>query len=142
MEGEFTVTVWAKKTSNEQGTLQLEQNDDHTEYITEKHVTSECIPSVDLSDPKQLADFKQYRDIILPKKQQTRSGSSCKGKQMQSHNILGNPNLVSSPTCDTGVSGRFVNEDRPIGMFLTILLHIPFLIIKLNSIDLNLAKTF
>ncbi|VEN45288.1 unnamed protein product [Callosobruchus maculatus] len=48
MEGEFSVTMWASGTSDDP---------DYTEYMTGKKIPSDGMPGLDLSDPKQLAEF-------------------------------------------------------------------------------------
>uniref|UniRef100_A0A131YJC2 Transcription factor YY n=2 Tax=Rhipicephalus TaxID=426455 RepID=A0A131YJC2_RHIAP len=55
LEGEFSVTMWASGTEDEESTP--EPDPDYTEYMTGKKIPPGGIPGVDLSDPKQLAEF-------------------------------------------------------------------------------------
>ncbi|XP_065088208.1 transcription factor YY2-like [Ochlerotatus camptorhynchus] len=55
MEGEFSVTMWASGTDDDDGS-NPEPDPDYTEYMTGKKITQD-IPGIDLSDPKQLAEF-------------------------------------------------------------------------------------
>lgn len=106
MEGAFHVTMWVKKTSNDH-----EQNNDHTEYVTLEHATGDSVPTLDLSDTKQLDDFKQYGCKFQPDTQQRRRCSGCDGLT----------NVIQSN------SEGAVDEGRTIGMFFfTILKHILF----------------
>ncbi|GAB6031703.1 hypothetical protein CHUAL_009454 [Chamberlinius hualienensis] len=72
LEGEFSVTMWASgEDEDDQGDLSggddtvPEPDPDYTEYMTGKKIHSGSIPGVDLSDPKQLAEFAKMR----PRKQ-------------------------------------------------------------------------
>lgn len=56
MEGEFSVTMWASGTDDDDGS-NPEPDPDYTEYMTGKKITQDCVPGIDLSDPKQLAEF-------------------------------------------------------------------------------------
>ncbi|XP_053673078.1 transcriptional repressor protein YY1-like [Anopheles nili] len=58
MEGEFSVTMWASGTDDDDGS-NPETDPDYTEYMTGKKITQDCdsIPGIDLSDPKQLSEF-------------------------------------------------------------------------------------
>ncbi|GLV36877.1 pleiohomeotic [Carabus blaptoides fortunei] len=56
MEGEFSVTMWASGTDDDEGS-NPEPDPDYTEYMTGKKIPAEGIPGLDLSDPKQLAEF-------------------------------------------------------------------------------------
>merc|ERR1712168_1121607 len=74
LEGEFSVTMWASGADEEDrkdGILEVgeevsadEADPDYTEYMTGKKIPVGGIPGLDLSDPKQLADFAR----IKPKK--------------------------------------------------------------------------
>lgn len=57
MEGEFSVTMWASGASDEEDGSNPEPDPDYTEYMTGQKITQDCVPGLDLSDPKQLADF-------------------------------------------------------------------------------------
>ncbi|KAH8028707.1 hypothetical protein HPB51_018131 [Rhipicephalus microplus] len=63
LEGEFSVTMWASGTEDGRCTPHLQrsrhpsQDPDYTEYMTGKKIAPGGIPGVDLSDPKQLAEF-------------------------------------------------------------------------------------
>jgi len=76
LEGEFSVTMWASGNDDEDkkdGILEVgeeigsadEADPDYTEYMTGKKIPAGGIPGLDLSDPKQLADFAR----IKPKKE-------------------------------------------------------------------------
>lgn len=58
MEGEFSVTMWASGTDDDDGS-NPEPDPDYTEYMTGKKITQDhCgMTGIDLSDPKQLAEF-------------------------------------------------------------------------------------
>uniref|UniRef100_A0A182JU92 Uncharacterized protein n=1 Tax=Anopheles christyi TaxID=43041 RepID=A0A182JU92_9DIPT len=59
MEGEFSVTMWASGTDDDDGS-NPEIDPDYTEYMTGKKITPDScdsIPGIDLSDPKQLSEF-------------------------------------------------------------------------------------
>merc|ERR1719460_1471580 len=82
LEGEFSVTMWASgadEDDRKDGILEVgeevsadEADPDYTEYMTGKKIPVGGIPGLDLSDPKQLADFARY-DLsgsrIKPKKE-------------------------------------------------------------------------
>lgn len=57
MEGEFSVTMWASGASDEEDGSNPEPDPDYTEYMTGQKITQDSVPGLDLSDPKQLADF-------------------------------------------------------------------------------------
>jgi len=71
LEGEFSVTMWASGTDDDdqrdlsggEDTIP-EPDPDYTEYMTGKKIPPGGIPGVDLSDPKQLAEFA--KPIVLP----------------------------------------------------------------------------
>ncbi|GCB66759.1 transcriptional repressor protein YY1a [Scyliorhinus torazame] len=74
LEGEFSVTMWAsddKKTDIDHDTVVEEQiigensPPDYSEYMTGKKLPPGGIPGIDLSDPKQLAEFARMK----PRKQ-------------------------------------------------------------------------
>merc|ERR1719340_53305 len=75
LEGEVSVTMWASGADDEDrkdGILEVgedvsadEADPDYTEYMTGKKIPVGGIPGLDLSDPKQLADFAR----IKPKKE-------------------------------------------------------------------------
>lgn len=75
LEGEFSVTMWASGADDDDrkdGILEVgeelsgdEADPDYTEYMTGKKIPLGGIPGLDLSDPKQLADFAR----IKPKKE-------------------------------------------------------------------------
>lgn len=74
MEGEFSVTMWASGASDEEDGSNPEPDPDYTEYMTGQKISQDCVPGLDLSDPKQLADF-------------TRPGHKSKPKRPSSTNI-------------------------------------------------------
>ncbi|GAB0100668.1 Polycomb protein PHO [Sergentomyia squamirostris] len=59
MDGEFSVTMWASGASDTDEDSTPEPDPDYTEYMTGKKIcgTQDCVPGLDLSDPKQLAEF-------------------------------------------------------------------------------------
>lgn len=74
MEGEFSVTMWASGASDEDDASNPEPDPDYTEYMTGKKIAPDCVPGLDLSDPKQLAEFARPSHKIKPKKS---SPSGC-----------------------------------------------------------------
>ncbi|GBP79661.1 Transcriptional repressor protein YY1 [Eumeta japonica] len=58
MEGEFSVTMWATGEDDDDGS-NPEPDPDYTEYMTGKKsvIGNDNMPGLDLSDPKQLAEF-------------------------------------------------------------------------------------
>lgn len=69
MEGEFSVTMWASGASDEDDGSNPEPDPDYTEYMTGKKITPDCVPGLDLSDPKQLSEFARPGHKIRQKKQ-------------------------------------------------------------------------
>ncbi|XP_055383923.1 zinc finger protein 37-like [Condylostylus longicornis] len=70
MEGEFSVTMWASGVSDDEGS-NPEPDPDYTEYMTGKKTPNhniDCIPGLDLSDPKQLAEFARPGHKLKNKK--------------------------------------------------------------------------
>ncbi|GFQ73146.1 transcriptional repressor protein YY1 [Trichonephila clavata] len=74
LEGEFSVTMWASGTDEEMlqtdwklvdsvddETTTPEPDPDYTEYMTGKKIPATGLPGVDLSDPKQLAEFAKMK---------------------------------------------------------------------------------
>lgn len=63
LEGQFSVTMWSPTDKRDQETGQTEENPapDYTEYMKGKKLPPEGIPGVDLSDPKQLAEFTRMK---------------------------------------------------------------------------------
>lgn len=57
MEGEFSVTMWASGASDEEDGSNPEPDPDYTEYMTGQKITTDSVAGLDLSDPKQLAEF-------------------------------------------------------------------------------------
>lgn len=79
MEGEFSVTMWAAGASDEDEESNPEPDPDYTEYMTGKKITQDScgVPGLDLSDPKQLAEFTKPGHKIKTKKPQIQNvGSS------------------------------------------------------------------
>lgn len=68
MEGEFSVTMWASGASDEEDGSNPEPDPDYTEYMTGQKITQDCVPGLDLSDPKQLADFTRPGHKQKPKR--------------------------------------------------------------------------
>ncbi|XP_059057325.1 transcriptional repressor protein YY1-like isoform X2 [Achroia grisella] len=69
MEGEFSVTMWATGEDDDDAS-NPEPDPDYTEYMTGKKniLGSETMPGLDLSDPKQLAEFARPGHKIRLKK--------------------------------------------------------------------------
>ncbi|NP_001188362.1 pleiohomeotic [Bombyx mori] len=69
MEGEFSVTMWATGEDDDE-TSNPEPDPDYTEYMTGKKniLGNESMPGLDLSDPKQLAEFARPGHKIRLKK--------------------------------------------------------------------------
>ncbi|XP_063898622.1 transcriptional repressor protein YY1 isoform X3 [Helicoverpa armigera] len=69
MEGEFSVTMWATGEDDDDGS-NPEPDPDYTEYMTGKKsiLGAETMPGLDLSDPKQLAEFARPGHKIRLKK--------------------------------------------------------------------------
>ncbi|XP_021456540.1 transcriptional repressor protein YY1 isoform X1 [Oncorhynchus mykiss] len=73
MEGEFSVTMWAsddKKDIDHESVVEeqiIGENSppDYSEYMTGKKLPPGGIPGIDLSDPKQLAEFARSVSICL-----------------------------------------------------------------------------
>ncbi|PNF36199.1 Transcriptional repressor protein YY1 [Cryptotermes secundus] len=68
LEGEFSVTMWASGTDDDEGS-NPEPDPDYEEYMTGKRIPPEGIPGLDLSDPKQLAEFARPGHKMKVKKQ-------------------------------------------------------------------------
>ncbi|XP_077394345.1 transcriptional repressor protein YY1a isoform X1 [Festucalex cinctus] len=64
LEGEFSVTMWAsddkKDIDHEEQITGENSPPDYSEYMTGKKLPPGGIPGIDLSDPKQLAEFARY----------------------------------------------------------------------------------
>ncbi|XP_061381490.1 transcriptional repressor protein YY1-like isoform X2 [Danaus plexippus] len=69
MEGEFSVTMWATGEDDDDGS-NPEPDPDYTEYMTGKKnvLGNDNMPGLDLSDPKQLAEFARPGHKIRLKK--------------------------------------------------------------------------
>ncbi|XP_015444656.1 transcription factor YY2 [Pteropus alecto] len=64
LEGEFSVTMWSPNSkSDHEAEEQVEVNPtpDYSEYMKGKKLPPEGIPGIDLSDPKQLAEFARIK---------------------------------------------------------------------------------
>lgn len=60
MEGEFSVTMWASSETDDEDGSNPEVDPDYTEYMNSKRIVQDSplpMTGVDLSDPKQLAEF-------------------------------------------------------------------------------------
>ncbi|XP_037925999.1 transcription factor YY2 [Hermetia illucens] len=68
MEGEFSVTMWASGGSDDDDGSNPEPDPDYTEYMTGKKIPQDCVPGLDLSDPKQLAEFARPGHKLKVKK--------------------------------------------------------------------------
>ncbi|XP_012946137.1 transcriptional repressor protein YY1 isoform X1 [Aplysia californica] len=69
LEGEFSVTMWASEDQSklDEESVAGDSDADFTEYMTGKKLPPGGIPGLDLSDPKQLAEFASW-DRIKPRK--------------------------------------------------------------------------
>lgn len=67
MEGEFSVTMWASGTDNDE-----DEDPDYTEYMADKRIhfdsSTNQMPGLDLSDPMQLADLARPRQPLIKMK--------------------------------------------------------------------------
>ncbi|XP_016054861.1 PREDICTED: transcription factor YY2 [Miniopterus natalensis] len=64
LEGEFSVTMWApvsERYQETEGQTVVTSPPDYSEYMTGKKLPPEGIPGIDLSDPKQLAEFTKTK---------------------------------------------------------------------------------
>ncbi|XP_054437116.1 transcription factor YY2 [Pteronotus mesoamericanus] len=64
LEGQFSVTMWSPRDEGDQeteGPVEEDSPPDYSEYLTGKKLPPEGIPGIDLSDPKQLAEFTKTR---------------------------------------------------------------------------------
>ncbi|XP_033210939.1 transcriptional repressor protein YY1-like [Belonocnema kinseyi] len=82
LEGEFSVTMWASGTDDDEGS-NPEPDPDYTEYMSGKNTSkynhsgssvSDGMPGLDLSDPKQLAEFARPGHKLKIRKQQMMDG--------------------------------------------------------------------
>lgn len=72
LEGEFSVTMWASSETDDEDGSNPEPDPDYTEYMNSKRIVQDppCMPGVDLSDPKQLAEFAKPVNKLKIKKEQ------------------------------------------------------------------------
>ncbi|XP_049499540.1 transcription factor YY2 [Panthera uncia] len=62
LEDEFSVTLWPPDDQRDQETGKIETSaPDYSEYLTGKKLPPEGLPGIDLSDPKQLAEFTKMK---------------------------------------------------------------------------------
>lgn len=77
MEGEFSVTMWASSETDDEDGSNPEMDPDYTEYMNSKRIVQDSplpMTGVDLSDPKQLAEFaKPVNKQLKIKKEQNAS---------------------------------------------------------------------
>uniref|UniRef100_A0ABI7VXF0 C2H2-type domain-containing protein n=1 Tax=Felis catus TaxID=9685 RepID=A0ABI7VXF0_FELCA len=67
LEDEFSITLWPPDDQRDQETGKIEKSaPDYSEYLTGKKLPPEGLPGIDLSDPKQLAEFTKMK----PKKKE------------------------------------------------------------------------
>ena len=76
MEGEFSVTMWASSETDDEDGSNPEMDPDYTEYMNSKRIVQDSplpMTGVDLSDPKQLAEFAKpvNKQIKIKKEQNT-----------------------------------------------------------------------
>lgn len=72
MEGEFSVTMWASSETDDEDGSNPEVDPDYTEYMNSKRIVQDpplAITGVDLSDPKQLAEFAKPVNKLKVKKE-------------------------------------------------------------------------
>ena len=72
MEGEFSVTMWASSETDDEDGSNPEVDPDYTEYMNSKRIVQDPplpITGVDLSDPKQLAEFAKPVNKLKVKKE-------------------------------------------------------------------------
>lgn len=72
MEGEFSVTMWASSETDDEDGSNPEVDPDYTEYMNSKRIVQDPplpITGVDLSDPKQLAEFAKPVNKLKIKKE-------------------------------------------------------------------------
>ncbi|XP_063240501.1 transcriptional repressor protein YY1-like [Bacillus rossius redtenbacheri] len=67
LEGEFSVTMWASGTDDDEGS-NPDQDPDYEEYMSGR-LPPDGIPGLDLSDPKQLAEFARPGHKMKVRKQ-------------------------------------------------------------------------
>jgi len=65
LEGEFSVTMWASGTDDDECS-NPDPDPDYEDYMTDRKIPPEGIPGLDLSDPKQLAEFASTPDCFRP----------------------------------------------------------------------------
>lgn len=76
MEGEFSVTMWASSETDDEDGSNPEMDPDYTEYMNSKRIVQDSplpMTGVDLSDPKQLAEFAKpvNKQLKIKKEQNT-----------------------------------------------------------------------
>jgi hypothetical protein len=76
MEGEFSVTMWASSETDDEDGSNPEMDPDYTEYMNSKRIVQDSplpMTGVDLSDPKQLAEFAKpvNKQMKIKKEQNT-----------------------------------------------------------------------
>ncbi|XP_059619836.1 transcriptional repressor protein YY1-like [Phlebotomus argentipes] len=78
MDGEFSVTMWASGASDTDEDSAPEPDPDYIGYMMDKKVSSgqESVPGLDLSDPKQLAEFARPGHKMKMKKSTQNSQDS------------------------------------------------------------------
>ncbi|XP_032142009.1 transcription factor YY2 [Sapajus apella] len=62
--GEFSVTMWSPSDNNDKGRVgegRADNSPDYSEYLKGKKLPPEGLPGIDLSDPKQLAEFTKMK---------------------------------------------------------------------------------
>lgn len=73
MEGEFSVTMWASSETDDEDGSNPEIDPDYTEYMNSKRIVQDpplsTLTGVDLSDPKQLAEFAKPVNKLKVKKE-------------------------------------------------------------------------
>uniref|UniRef100_A0A8D9DYP8 Transcriptional repressor protein YY1 n=1 Tax=Cacopsylla melanoneura TaxID=428564 RepID=A0A8D9DYP8_9HEMI len=96
LEGEFSVTMWASggTDDDECSNPEYEQETEYEDCIlSEQEIKHEPIPGIDLSDPKQLAEFASVNNY-RPNNSHSSSGK-VKVKRNTQLNTVGVPNIQS-----------------------------------------------
>lgn len=115
MEGEFSVTMWASGASDEEDGSNPEPDPDYTEYMTGKKITPDCVPGLDLSDPKQLSEFARPGHKIRQKKQSPGfSGVVPLSPVNSASSNIGSTVSTQSANVSSAISG-IESHDRTIG---------------------------
>lgn len=120
MEGEFSVTMWASGASDEDDGSNPEPDPDYTEYMTGKKITPDCVPGLDLSDPKQLSEFARPGHKIRQKKQSPGfSGVVPLSPVNSASSNIGSTVSTQNANVSGGAISGIESHDRTIGTLYT-----------------------